>query len=132
MQRSDHFFAPATSKAIPINLVLEADNESWLNEQDLAVQNLASSYKWTAQLGQTLVITKNGNPTSVAIGIGNAQSRSRKRFGALANLSSLPTGIFELTQLNKKFAQEFVLGFALSKYQFSQFIFLNLKSLLKK
>ena len=121
MQRSDSFFAPATSKAIPINLVLEADHESWLDEQEPAVQNLASSYNWTAQLGQTLVITESGNPTFVAIGIGNAQSRSRKRFGALANLSSLPTGIFELTQLNKKFAQEFVFGFALSKYQFSQY-----------
>ena len=36
MQRSDSFFAPATSKAIPINLVLEADHESWLDEQEPA------------------------------------------------------------------------------------------------
>jgi leucyl aminopeptidase len=121
MERSDSFFAPPTSRAIPINLVSEAELESWLKVQDPVVQNSASTHRWKAQLGQTLVVTENGNPTSVAIGIGNTQSRSRKRFGALAGLSSLPTGIFKLTPLNMEFAQDFTLGFAMSKYQFNRY-----------
>ena len=96
MERSDSFFAPPTSKAIPINLVSEAELESWLKVQDPVVQNSASTHRWKAQLGQTLVVTENGNPTSVAIGIGNTQSRSRKRFGALAGLSSLPLSLIHI------------------------------------
>ena len=85
------------------------------------MQNSATSQSWNGKLGQILCVTKNGLPIVVAIGFGDATTRSRNRFGAVANIASLPEAIFEILDQSPETAQDFALGFALSKYQFTRY-----------
>ena len=121
MRHSSVFFALPTSQAIPLNLVSKVEAESWLKTQGPSTQNSASEKNWTGKLGQSLIVTTNGCTNYVAVGIGDAESRSRQRFGMVAEIFTLPARVFELTTLNKDFAEEFALGFALSKYRFDRY-----------
>ena len=104
MRHSSVFFALPTSQAIPLNLVSKVEAESWLKTQGPSTQNSASEKNWTGKLGQALIVTTNGCTNSVAVGIGDAESRSRQRFGMVAEIFTLPARVFELTTLNKDFA----------------------------
>ena len=121
MPRMPNIFANPSPQAIPLYLVASADAKAWLKVHGARAQNSATSQSWTGKLGQILYITENGLPILMAIGFGDASTRKRKRFGAVADIANLPEAVFELTGQNPKIAQEFALGFALSKYRFNRY-----------
>ena len=121
MPRTPNMFANPSSQAVPLYLVASADAEAWLNTRGARVQNSAASQSWIGKLGQILCVTENGLPILLAIGFGDTIARKRKRFGAVANIISLPKAVFELIDQDPKIAQQFALGFALSKYRFTRY-----------
>ena len=121
MPRMPNIFANPSSQAVPLHLVASADAEAWLTTQGARAQNSAASQSWIGKLGQILCITENGLPILLAIGFGDAIARKRNRFGAVADIINLPKAVFELTDQKAKIAQEFALGFALSKYRFTRY-----------
>ena len=121
MPRIPNIFANPSSQAVPLHLVASADAEAWLTVQGTRAQNSAVSQSWTGKLGQILCITENGLPILLSIGLGDARSRRRKRFGAVADIASLPKAVFKLVGPDPKIAQDFCLGFALSKYRFDRY-----------
>ena len=121
MPCKSNIFAQPSSQAVPLYLIASGDAENWLRAQGSRVQNFATSQSWNGKLGQILCVTKNGLPIVLAIGFGDATARSRNRFGAVANIASLPATIFEILDQSPETAQDFALGFALSKYQFTRY-----------
>ena len=121
MPRMPNIFANPSSRAVPLHLVASADAEAWLKAQGTRTQNSAASQSWTGKLGQILYVTQNGLPILLSIGLGDASARKRKRFGAVADIANLPKAVFELVDPDPKVAQEFSLGFALSKYRFKRY-----------
>ena len=121
MPSMPNIFAKPSSPAVPLYLVASADAKEWLKTQGSQTQNSAASQSWIGKLGQTLCVTENGLPIILAIGLGDAASRRRNRFGVVANIASLPEVILELIHQDIKIAQEFALGFVLSKYRFTRY-----------
>ena len=121
MPRMPNIFANPSSRAVPLHLVANADAQAWLKAQGTRTQNSAASQSWTGKLGQILYVTENGLPILLSIGLGDASARKRKRFGAVADIANLPKAVFELVDPDPKVAQEFSLGFALSKYRFKRY-----------
>ena len=121
MPSMPNIFAKPSSPAVPLYLVASADAKEWLKTQGSQTQNSAASQSWIGKLGQILCVTENGLPIILAIGLGDAASRRRNRFGVVANIASLPEVILELIHQDIKIAQEFALGFLLSKYRFTRY-----------
>ena len=121
MPSMPNIFAKPSSPAVPLYLVASADAKEWLKTQGSQTQNSAASQSWIGKLGQILCVTENGLPIILAIGLGDAASRRRNRFGVVANIASLPEVILELIHRDIKIAQEFALGFVLSKYRFTRY-----------
>ena len=121
MPSMPNIFAKPSSPAVPLYLVASADAKEWLKTQGSQTQNSAASQSWIGKLGQILCVTENGLPIILAIGLGDAASRRRNRFGVVANIASLPEVILELIHQDIKIAQEFALGFVLSKYRFTRY-----------
>jgi len=121
MPSMPNIFAKPSSPAVPLYLVASADAKEWLKTQGSQTQNSAASQSWIGKLGQILCVTENGLPIILAIGLGDAASRRRNRFGVVANIASLPEVILELIHQDINIAQEFALGFLLSKYRFTRY-----------
>jgi leucyl aminopeptidase len=121
MPPESNIFAHPSSQAVPLYLVASANAEDWLSAKGSRAQNSATSQSWNGELGQILCVTENGLPIVLAIGLGDATARSRNRFGAVANIASLPAAIFNLTDQSSEIAQDFALSFALSKYRFTRY-----------
>ena len=99
----------------------EDQAQAWLVAQGSAAQTWAKAQGWTGQLGKALVVTDTGKPIFAAIGMGVEQERHKKRFGAVSAIASLPSAVFNLLEDNIQTANEFALGFALSKYRYTRY-----------
>ena len=99
----------------------EDQAQAWLVAQGAAAQTWAKAQGWTGQLGKALVVTDTGEPIFAAIGMGVEQERHKMRFGAVSAIASLPSAVFNLLEDNIQTANEFALGFALSKYRYTRY-----------
>ena len=115
------YFADSATSSIPLSLVPEDQAQAWLVAQGAAAQTWAKAQGWTGQLGKALVVTDTGEPIFAAIGMGVEQERHKKRFGAVSAIASLPSAVFNLLEDNIQTANEFALGFALSKYRYTRY-----------
>ena len=115
------YFADSATSSIPLSLVPEDQAQAWLVAQGSAAQTWAKAQGWTGQLGKALVVTDTGEPIFAAIGMGVEQERHKKRFGAVSAIASLPSAVFNLLEDNIQTANEFALGFALSKYRYTRY-----------
>ena len=115
------YFADSATSSIPLSLVPEDQAQAWLVAQGAAAQTWAKAQGWTGQLGKALVVTDTGKPIFAAIGMGVEQERHKKRFGAVSAIASLPSAVFNLLEDNIQTANEFALGFALSKYRYTRY-----------
>ena len=115
------YFADSATSSIPLSLVPEDQAQAWLVAQGSAAQTWAKAQGWTGQLGKALVVTDTGKPIFAAIGMGVEQERHKKRFGAVSAIASLPSAVFNLLEDNIQTANEFALGFALSKYRYTRY-----------
>ena len=115
------YFADSATSSIPLSLVPEDQAQAWLVAQGAAAQTWAKAQGWTGQLGKALVVTDAGEPIFAAIGMGVEQERHKKRFGAVSAIASLPSAVFNLLEDNIQTANEFALGFALSKYRYTRY-----------
>jgi leucyl aminopeptidase len=115
------YFADSATSSIPLSLVSEDQAQAWLVAQGAAAQTWAKAQGWTGQLGKALVVTDTGEPIFAAIGMGVEQERHKKRFGAVSAIASLPSAVFNLLEDNIQTANEFALGFALSKYRYTRY-----------
>ena len=116
-----NYFADSATSSIPLSLVPEDQAQAWLVAQGAAAQTWAKAQGWTGQLGKALVVTDTGKPIFAAIGMGVEQERHKKRFGAVSAIASLPSAVFNLLEDNIQTANEFALGFALSKYRYTRY-----------
>ena len=116
-----NYFADSATSSIPLSLVPEDQAQAWLVAQGAAAQTWAKAQGWTGQLGKALVVTDTGEPIFAAIGMGVEQERHKKRFGAVSAIASLPSAVFNLLEDNIQTANEFALGFALSKYRYTRY-----------
>ena len=116
-----NYFADSATSSIPLSLVPEDQAQAWLVAQGAAAQTWAKAQGWTGQLGKALVVTDAGEPIFAAIGMGVEQERHKKRFGAVSAIASLPSAVFNLLEDNIQTANEFALGFALSKYRYTRY-----------
>ena len=116
-----NYFADSATSSIPLSLVPEDQAQAWLVAQGSAAQTWAKAQGWTGQLGKALVVTDTGEPIFAAIGMGVEQERHKKRFGAVSAIASLPSAVFNLLEDNIQTANEFALGFALSKYRYTRY-----------
>ena len=116
-----NYFADSATSSIPLSLVPEDQAQAWLVAQGSAAQTWAKAQGWTGQLGKALVVTDTGKPIFAAIGMGVEQERHKKRFGAVSAIASLPSAVFNLLEDNIQTANEFALGFALSKYRYTRY-----------
>ena len=115
------YFADSATSSIPLSLVPEDQAQAWLVAQGAAAQTWAKAQGWAGQLGKALVVTDTGEPIFAAIGMGVEQERHKKRFGAVSAIASLPSAVFNLLEDNIQTANEFALGFALSKYRYTRY-----------
>ena len=115
------YFADSATSSIPLSLVPADQAQAWLVAQGAAAQTWAKAQGWTGQLGKALVVTDTGEPIFAAIGMGVEQERHKKRFGAVSAIASLPSAVFNLLEDNIQTANEFALGFALSKYRYTRY-----------
>ena len=116
-----NYFVDSATSSIPLSLVPEDQAQAWLVAQGAAAQTWAKAQGWTGQLGKALVVTDTGEPIFAAIGMGVEQERHKKRFGAVSAIASLPSAVFNLLEDNIQTANEFALGFALSKYRYTRY-----------
>ena len=116
-----NYFADSATSSIPLSLVPEDQAQAWLVAQGAAAQTWAKAQGWTGQLGKALVVTDTGEPIFAAIGMGVEQERHKMRFGAVSAIASLPSAVFNLLEDNIQTANEFALGFALSKYRYTRY-----------
>ena len=116
-----NYFADSATSSIPLSLVPEDQAQAWLVAQGAAAQTWAKAQGWAGQLGKALVVTDTGEPIFAAIGMGVEQERHKKRFGAVSAIASLPSAVFNLLEDNIQTANEFALGFALSKYRYTRY-----------
>ena len=116
-------FADDNTPSVPLYLVDAPTAEAFLETQGPAAQRVASEQGWTGSLGTPLVMRDGHGATAwAAIGGGDGAARARRRFGAVANLASLPHVCFHLAEdTDPQVAADFALGWLLSQYRFDRY-----------
>ncbi|SLN28512.1 putative cytosol aminopeptidase [Pseudoruegeria aquimaris] len=116
-------FASAEDPSIPVHAMEEAGCASALAALPRQARNWAEHIGFSARLGDTLPVPgEDGRVAMVLIGLGSAEARARKRFGAVANLSVLPAGTYHIASaLPLPLLEEMTLGWLLSSYGYDRY-----------
>ena len=84
-------FAEATKTSIPVIVLDTSALEDWCDAQPQRVRNWVMSSKFTAGLGQALLVPSDrGDPQCALIGYGSASKRKRSRFALADAVGKLP------------------------------------------
>lgn len=110
-------FAPQTDTATPLYLIEKGE------ALPQSAQSWAEANGFTGTLGQCLVVPSASGAVEMAlVGLGTAQTRKRKRFGAVAARGKLPEGVYQLASTQPdEITQEFALGWLLEGYRFDRY-----------
>ena len=116
-------FAEATKTSIPVIVLDTSALEDWCDAQPQRVRNWVMSSKFTAGLGQALLVPSDrGDPQCALIGYGSASKRKRSRFALADAVGKLPEGCYHLQQgIPEADLDEQALGWLLAGYSFQKY-----------
>ena len=107
-------------KQRPLYAVTSDTLRAWTIDQSPEVQAWIEDQKFKAGLGEILPLPEAGG--GAILGLGTAQSRARRRFGAVANVSKLAPGTYALENaVETRLAEELSLGWLLQAYRFDRY-----------
>ncbi|NDW53360.1 M17 family metallopeptidase [Aliiroseovarius sp. PrR006] len=115
-------FASHTDAAIPLYLIEKGDDAA-RSALPQSAQIWADANGFDGGLGQCLVVPSSSGAVEIAlIGLGSAQARKRKRFGAVSARGKLTEGVYQLASAHTaQITQEFALGWLLEGYRFDRY-----------
>jgi leucyl aminopeptidase len=116
-------FATPSDRDIPLHAVAPADLESLLDELPPAQSTWARANGYAAKLGQTIAIPGiDGKIACAIVGVGDAKSRRRTRFGTARAASQLPAGTYAISAgASPALRAEIALGWLMESYRFSRY-----------
>lgn len=115
-------FAANSKHAIPLHLIEKGEQQA-LKQLPEQVQSWADANGFDGALGQCLIVPNASGGIELALaGLGTANTRARKRFGAVAARAKLPEGVYRLeSDHSDMITQEFALGWLLEGYRFDRY-----------
>ncbi|MEP2781880.1 MAG: leucyl aminopeptidase family protein [Pseudoruegeria sp.] len=117
-------FASDQDDYLPLHLVEGDQVDALFESLPMQVANWIKSQSFCGTLGQAVAYpAEDGTPAGAVIGLGDATSRRRTRFGAIQNIGSLPKGAYEIVSNGHsvEVLEELALGWLLSEYQFDRY-----------
>ena len=116
-------FAEASQSSLPVIVLETSALEDWRDDQPQRVRNWLTSSRFTAALGQVLMVPSDtGEPHCALIGYGSASTRKRGRFALAASVQKLPEGCYHLQQgVPVADLDEQALGWLLAGYSFEKY-----------
>ncbi|WP_127901408.1 leucyl aminopeptidase family protein [Solirhodobacter olei] len=116
-------FAPAAAPSLPLHVVAKEDLEDWRARLPEAQAAWVAASGFAAGAGEVVLIPGVGGALAgAAVGLGNAQARTRGRFTVAKAAGELPEGAWHLEgALAPDAAEEAALGWLLASYRFDRY-----------
>ncbi|MCC5969892.1 MAG: leucyl aminopeptidase family protein [Pararhodobacter sp.] len=116
-------FATDDGASVPLHLVHAEDLSDWTDSQPERVRDWLSAIGFRAAAGElALVADVSGRLALVAVGLGNAQARRRRRFTLGGVRGKLPPGTYHIAgEHPPETLSEHAMGWLLAGYRFDRF-----------